>query len=436
MTTDATERVHTPSTGDAVAGSMVEVIGGPTGRHAATGRRGWSYAAAVLSALSSVFVALGVLQKNHCVTAGWATPGSIWRECYSDLPLAVNTHASQPWGTGGPGSTQPVLTAVLTWLVRLAAPDGYGVHAQRTYFAIAAVIIALCIAGCVSLVCSMLPGTPWLAAHLALSPVLIVASLVSFDAFGVLLATAGLWAWHRRNPLLTGILLGAATMARTYPILFALAILFTALRDRRVRELTLMLAGLLGTLAVLLGAASLLGNPLQPYTAWWHAQVSYGSPLLILQNAGLTVPAAGASWIAIAGWVTAVGIGAALCLRPAHFTPLAPLLLTMLVIVMLTGKTMTVQQSLWVLPLIALCGFHWREHLVWAGVEVLYFAMLWMYVGSSSNPGKALAPEGYAIFLIARLAAYAGLAWVSWESAEELQDVQHPEWIPADAAFE
>lgn len=422
-------RMKTPSRGDQIASGAVEVIGGPTGRHAAIGRRGWSYAVPVLSALASVMVALGVLQKNHCVSNGWSTPGSLWRECYSDLPLAVGSNASQPWATGGPGNTQPVLTALLTWLVRQVVPDGFGPRPQRTYFAIAAVIIALCIAGCVVLLASMLPDTPWLAAHMALSPVLITSALISFDAFGVLLTTGALWAWYRRNPVLTGVLLGAATMARSYPLIVAVAILLVALRDRRARDAVLTSAGLLGSTAVLLGGASLLGDALGPYRTWWHSDASYGSPWMLLQIMHLQIPAEGASWLAVAGWVAAVGVGFALVQRPAYLTPLAPLALTMLVIVMCTGKTMTPQQALWVLPFLALCAFHWREHLIWAGVELVYFAMLWMYVGSSSNPAKALPGGGYAVFLVVRLVTYGALAWVSWESAEELQDVQEPDEV-------
>jgi len=68
------------------------------------------------------------------------------------------------------------------------------------------------------------PRTPWRAAHIALSPVLVLAGLVSVDLLGVLLASAALWAWGRSRVVLAGVMMGLAISARSYPLVLLVAI--------------------------------------------------------------------------------------------------------------------------------------------------------------------------------------------------------------------
>ena len=418
-----------PSRGDGVARLATEVIGGPTGRYAAIGRRGWPYAAAILSALASVFVAIDVLQKNHCIRSGWGTPGSLWRECYSDLAVGTaGAPGATPWSHGGVGETQPPLTAFLTWGLQHFVPSGTLLQEQQRYFMIGAAVIALLIGITVIATASIARGTPWLAAHVALSPVLLTASLVSFDLFGVALATLGLAAWARRRPALAGALLGAGVMARSYPLIIIAAIILFSVRNRRLDDVARLVIGAVVLIAAVLGLSYAVGgDPLAPYRAWNNTAASYGSPWLIAEIAHVDIPTHALTILAVLGWVVALLVGVYLVTRPDVPTRLAPLAFTMLVIVMITGKSMSVQSCLWVLPFVALTALRWREHLVWAGVEVIYFAMTWMYVALSSNPGKALPAAGYAIFCAVRLIAYIGIAWTSWETAEDLDDVLDPQ---------
>lgn len=409
-------RVRTPSLveGPAIVGS--QVFGGPVGRLATIGRRGWPFVAALLSAAASVMVALSVLQKSHCVKVGWGSPGSLWRACYSDIPIGGGA-AGGPWATGGPGQSQPVLTAVLTWFAQKIVPGGTSLEQQQMLFAVGAVIVVVCIALTVTATAATLRDTPWLAAHVALSPVLITASMVSFDVFGVALAAVGLWAWARHRPLLAGALLGAAVMARSYPLVFVAVLIMLCLRDGRRHDLTRLIAGVLGVCAISIGlAVAVGGQPLAPYAAWNDAGPGYGSVWLLLQTAGLAIPAHPLTVIAVAGWVLALLVGfIALRVRPdAAFAPLA---LTLLVIVLLTGKAISVQACLWVLPLLALSAVRWRDHLIWAGVEIVYFIMVWMYVAAPSNPAKGLPAAAFAVFSLARSLAYIGIAWAAWDSS-------------------
>lgn len=420
-------RLTVPSRGEGVAGWSSQVIGGPVGRYAAVGRRGISYSVTVLSALASVMVALGALSKTYCISNGWGAPDSLWRTCYSDLAVGLTTEGG-PWAKGSAGDNQPVLTAVLHWVIRQITPDGSTLAVQQYYFAFGAVVIALSVAAAVIALAGALRDTPWLAAHLALSPVLITASLVSFDAFGVALATVGLVLWLRDNSLAAGVLLGAAVMARTYPLIIVAAIVLVALRDRRTADLTRLLAAGTAVVVVCFGVAHLAGgDPFTVYRTWNAASPGYGSPWFVLTLLKVPVAASTATWLAVAGWVLALLVGVYLVRRPRHLTPLPPLALTMLVIVMATGKTFPVQQALWILPLLALTAVRWREHLLWAGVEVAYFVLTMLYIASRSDVDKGVPAALYLVFALIRLIAWGAITWISWETAEELQDFHDPD---------
>lgn len=401
-----------------------QVVGGPVGRYAAVGRRGWAYVAAVLSSLASVLIALGVLQKNHCVRSGWSTPGSLWRECYSDLPVAVTgTEGSSPWAVGGAGHSQPVLTAVLTWALRHLVPSGTSLSQQQAYFAIGAVVIALLVAGTVAATALALEDTPWLAAHVALSPVLITAALISFDMLGVALMAGGLAAWARRKPVLAGVLLGAATMARSFPALVLVAIALVALREGQRSATVRLLVGALVTIGVVLGLAYAWGgDPLEVYGTWADQGPSYGSPWLVLQIMKVAIPAGPLTLITVIGWAVALMTGAYLATDRRRALPAAPVALLMVVIVMVTAKSLSVQAAVWVLPLVALSALRWRDHLLWAGAELIYFGGVWLYVGTSFDANKALPGPAYAVLVMLRLIALIGLAWAAVATHDELED--------------
>jgi hypothetical protein len=86
----------------------------------------------------------------------------------------------------------------------------------------------------------------------------------------------------------------------------------------------------------------------------------------------------------------------------------------MLVIVLVTGTTLTPQASLWLLPLVALVGLRWRDHLIWAGVEAAYFVAVWLYIAGLTTPDRGLPGPDYAGFVLARVAAVVYLAVRVW----------------------
>lgn len=106
----------------------------------------------------------------------------------------------------------------------------------------------------------------------------------------------------------------------------------------------------------------------------------------------------------------------------------APLALALLAAVLLTAKMLPVQTSLLLLPLIALSGLRWRDHLIWAGTELVYFVGVWLYIAGESTSNRGLPATFYLIMLLARLA---GIAWIgtqgvlAYRSSKDAESVPH-----------
>jgi hypothetical protein len=423
-----------PTRSDPVAAAASQVIGGPLGRYTALARHtavaSWQPAAAILAGLSSLTIALGVLQKGHCLTRGWSNPDQFWHACYSDLPLSSGVGNALPYVSGSPPLNQPLISGLAMWLVGLAVPDGSILARQQWYFALWAVLVTLLVAALVVVTAASVRRAPWRAAHVALSPVLLLAGLVSVDLLGVLLASVALWAWGRNKIVLAGFVLGLAISARTYPLVLLVAIGLLAVRSGKVGAWA-RLAGM--TLATFLAVSLpwLLINAeglLSVYRAWWRGAASYGSIWMVpgLLGAG---PPSRVSVLVILGWVVAVVVGAIFALGMGRRPSVAEVSLVMLVIVVLTGKAVPVQAALWVLPLIALVGVTWRDHLIWAGVEAAYFVGVWLYIAGLSKPDRGLPPRYYSELIVLRLLAWLFVLVQVWRMARsrEPASTQDPE---------
>ncbi|WP_337061790.1 glycosyltransferase 87 family protein [Kineococcus sp. G2] len=412
-----------PTAADPVLRGASEVLGGPAGRRL-TGRvPWWAQPLPVLLALTSVLVALGALTKHRCRALGWSAPDQFTHACYSDLPV-VYTSSGLAAGLGpyadGVSLGQPPLTAALAWLVGLFAPDGTGADAQRGYFDAAAVVVLL--AALVTVAAAAVAAGArrrWDALLLALSPLLVLSALVSFDLVGVALATAGLAAWARRRPVTAGLLLGLAVAARTYPLLLLLAIALVALRAGRRRAA-------LTTLAVALAAWAAVNVPValaapDAWSAhlrdWFGRAAGYGSPWLLpqlVERAGGDADATGlppgaVTALTVCTWVAWVLLVALLVLWAPRRPRLPQVAFLLVAGVCLLGPAFPVQASLWLAPLAALAVPRWREHLLWWAAEAASFGAVWLFIAGQSTPERALPPQFYALFLLLRLAA---LAWL------------------------
>jgi hypothetical protein len=409
-----------PSWTDPVVTVATRAVGGPLGRYAVVGARGPAGVAAVLVALGAVMLALGVVQKGHCLVRSWTAPDQFWRACYSDLPVvhvsSPLAHRALPWAGESP-STQPPLSGAVMWLIAQVSPQtGPGAAAQQWVFVLWALLATVTLVLAVLAAVALQPRRPWQAAHLAVSPVLVTLALVSTDLLGVALMLLGLWAWSRDRPWLAGVLLGPALLVRPFPALVLVAVVLLALRQRQWLPAARTVVGAtLGALAVLVPLLLAEPQALTGAQRWWGQPAGYGAVQMVPQLLGLSVPAPVTSAVAVTGWVAALGWGWWRSRRPGPAPGLVPLSAVMLAVVVLTAASLSVQSGLWLLPLLALSTRPWWEHLLWAAAETLHFVTTWLHIAYAEDPGRGLPPDAYAGVVLLRAAAW---VWLTWRLAQ------------------
>ncbi|MFV0463601.1 MAG: hypothetical protein ACK5MP_10485 [Nostocoides sp.] len=434
-----------PSDLAGVSDRALEPIGGPRGRRATAAT--WATRVWPLVLLAVIPVQLSLLQKAWCLDHGWTNQTQFWRACFSDLPGQAQGgglwQGFSAYVTGLAGVDQPVVTGAVMAAVGDLVPAGTLVQQQRGYVLWFAVLTAVLVIIMTMMVAAALPAHPGRAAQVALSPVVFLTALVSADIVGVALCTAGIWAWARRRPVLAGALLGVAVLARTYPVMVLVALVLLAVRTGRWSQVgrTLIAAGAAMAAIVI---PFLVVNPpavTAAYAAWWRLDAGFGSPWLIPQLLatastadsappgineimsvlrsvfGQALPIGVVTGLAVFGMLLALVLGALLALGAPRRPTLAQLALFMTAIVLVTGKSFPVQASLWLVPLVALAGLRWRDHLIWAGTEAVHFVAVWLYIGGLSRPDRGLPPAWYAVFLLVRILGVLYVAWRVWRTA-------------------
>jgi uncharacterized membrane protein len=383
--------------------------------------------AAILSALAALPLGFGILFRAPCIRTHWTGTEQFWAACYSDLPnayrdagLSRGIAAYLQGGADAPVTGQPPLTGLLLTLVASLVPDGREGTRIAWYFALWSVLITILVLAMIWMVASS-ARRPWVAAHLALSPVVALVAFISADAVGVALATAGLWAWGRRHTTSAGVLLGLAIAARSYPVLILVAIGLLALRAGRLRDYR-RTAGYAVLVALAVWAGVWLTNPAaaaSAYSGWASAGAGYGSPWLLPQLAGHPFPTGFVTALAVTGWVLALVLGSALALSSARRPTIAEVSLVMVGIVLVTGKSFTVQSALWLVPLVALAAVQWRDHLIWAGTEAVNFVTVWLVIAATTVPDRGLPSSWYATFAMIRVVAVLWLVASVWLRARD-----------------
>lgn len=408
---------------DPLVAAASTVIGGPLGRYSdirtvphggSSPRSGlrvlpWAPVAGILALAATLLLGGGLVQKRHCLENGWGAPGVFWKSCYSDLPSAA----------GEALSAQPVGTALLLRLNDAAASSNPLLTQEQGRYlgwAFTAAVVLVMLVIVTTLTCRR---APWSAAHVALSPLILLVVLVAPDLWGVTLTSVGLWLWSRDRPVSAGIIMGVAIAARTYPILVVVVIGLLALRAGAANRWA-VLAGwsiISGTFVSLGGALALRMDPTGAYRVWAGAEAGLGSPwyLATLGNKPLQIGVL--TVLTVLGWVLAIAVGVALTFSARHRPTVAEVSLVVVAIVLVTSKSFPVQASLWLLPLVALAGFRWRDHLVWAASETMYFVVLWLYLGGRDESQPSMSAGWFAVFLILRVAGVLWLAYVAARGA-------------------
>lgn len=454
---------------DPVVRAASAVIGGPPGRRLAPGRSIWQ-AAPVLILLAVAVLAAGVVQKQHCRAQGWSSPDMFWHACYSDLPIVFSGKALdadprpglRDLVAGDAAAGQPPLASAAIWVTSGFVGEG-GVRGQREFFDLSALLLAALLAVAVAAVAALARrsrGRPWDAAHLALSPVLVTAGLISYALLAVALLALSLRAWQRERPVPAGIWLGLAVAASPALAVVVLALGVLGARTRWPVAPAVAAAVVTWFGVRLVVVQGVTGGLADAFTAWRTAAPGYGSLWLVPQLLGRIQPNPPTSWpgrvvVGLTGWifhlsplsgrvaaVLSVLLFAALVAAVVRLTAtrppadpaapagdpagagapdhapddaglpgrvLAPLALALLCAALVCATSLPVQSSLLLLPLIALSGLAWRDHLIWAVGECAYFVGVWLFIAADSAPGKGLSAPVFLVLLLARLGS---IGWI------------------------
>ena len=433
-----TQPVVSPSRVDPVVRSASEVVGGPAGRRLSSATGFWR-AVPVLVVMAIAMIGLAGVQKQHCRAQGWSTPDQFWHACYSDIAVLYGSSAlggpdrpglTEAVGQGGLG--QPPLASAAMWLVSALVP-GDTTSPERRFFDFSALLLAVALAVGVMAVAVAAGRRRWDAAHLAVSPVLVTAGLVSYELLAVALVGAALLAWKRERWLVSGVLLGLAVAAAPATAGVGVAMLAVAIRAERARSGVIAVAAGLVTwfgvrIVLLPGVTGGLGAA---WRDWKDSAPGYGSTWLIPQLVEASRPARHHNWLAdwwfgagslapstatalallaIIGVIVMVSM---LVLMAPQPPALAPVALVAVAGFLAASKSLPVQACLLLLPLIALSGMRWRDHLIWATAELAYFVAVWLYIGAQSDPNRGLPASFYVCFLLARLAA---MGWIGLQA--------------------
>lgn len=412
-------REHEP--GDLLPQDASPVIGGRLGRRAAPRQRSLRHLVPLIVAMVLVPMSGAVVRQGHCVRQGWNGDEQFWRGCFSDLPaqyqLAGLDSGLAGWLTSGRSPEQmPLLSGLMALLGGFVPADSGWLDASRWYMAMWTALLAACAVVGVWCVARLRPQRLDLATQLALSPVYVVAVLLSGDLVVVTLVLAAMLARGLRRPTVAGVLLGLALLGHAWVGIVLLALLVSARRFGYREEATrtalvaVLTAGALAAVLLIVAPEVVTG----PLTTWWGQHAGYGSVLMMPDLVGHPLPGWVSRGFAVLGWLGAAyaaWIMAKRAWRPATWAQVAAFAVPVLA---LTGTSVPVQAALWVLPLAILAGVSWRTHLGFVAVEAVHATALWMHIGAASDADKGLPGSWYAIVVLGRAIAWCFLLWSIW----------------------
>ncbi|MBM6403539.1 hypothetical protein JQN72_04685 [Phycicoccus sp. CSK15P-2] len=397
-------------------GGLTTALGGPRGAFGRPGPRGVARLAPVVLLLGLPLL-VASLRQSACAAQGYEGQVPVWRMCASPMLASVTDDGAGrgvlAYLSGDAPLDVPVVPGTVTTLLATLAP-GAGLEQQRWVLVLWTLTVALLLAGLVVAVGTVRRHRAADPVALALSPVLALTVLLSAELVPVALATVAVRAWSRRRPGLAGALAGVAVLGARPAVLVLLALALTppdGLRHARRR----LLGSAAATVVIVLGPLAALDPDLvvYPLREWWAAGAGPGSPWFVPTLAEHPLGPSRAAVLSLLGLLLATGLVLLLAARGRR-PATADLALVGLLVALATGVAYPVQTAVWLVPFVALAGVRWREHLLWAGAEVVHAVALHAWLAAESDPAHGLPAGWYATALVLRLLALGRLGWVVW----------------------
>ncbi|MFJ5862220.1 glycosyltransferase family 87 protein [Pseudarthrobacter sp. NPDC092439] len=393
-------RLMVPSRSDHLLRNFTEVVGGPLGARAEPGvvSPGFFSVDRVLVLLTILAAFAGLLVKGYCRVNGWDTPSQFYSTCYSDLPDIFRNRglADGAFPIAAGQFEYPALTGLIAGITAWLVPGSGATDARiLAYFDLNAVLLAAAAMVAVLATARLAGRRAWDASFVALAPGIILAGTINWDLWTVALLAVGMYFFATGRLVASGLLVGLAAATNLYPLMFLVAVALLSVRTGRFRPLAVSSAAAgAGWLAVNVPfmAANAAGWGYY-FTSLADRPAGYGSPWFAynLLAERLNRPALSAEAVNVLSsglFLLACAAIALVALSAPRRPRLAQLLFLLVAAFILTGKAYSPQYVVWLIPLFALVRPHWREFLVWQGIEGLHWGAVWMYLGQVTSAGS------------------------------------------------
>ncbi|GAA0209253.1 glycosyltransferase family 87 protein [Corynebacterium riegelii] len=423
---DPKHRVQ-PGRTEPLAKGWVDYLGGPMGRYAQIGRaRFWTPLRAIF-ALAYVFLTLGGLSKANCslgkpdddgvMQLNWDGNRQFTSFCYNDIvPLYGARGLDQPgfvydysWVEDGLTRYMeyPVLAGLFQQFTAFISRNTYFVASRFLpevgwYFWMTVLFLSIIWICTARMVAELAGNRIWDTLLVVGSPLLIMHAFTNWDIPSIFFLVAALLAARNKKWWLAGILIGAGTSFKLWPLFVLGAYLTIAIRKRNLVPFFKMLAATVVTWLVInvpvyLRNADAWGefNRLNTDRGWeWttiYAVISRtfgwsgfdsgeGAPV-ILNTVTFVLFAAGCLAVLIMG------------LKAPKEPRVAELLCLIVGFFLLFNKVWSPQYSIWLIVPAVLALPHWKLLLTWMTVDMMVWPVLMWHMLGTDNlglPGEVL----------------------------------------------
>jgi len=356
----------------------------------------------------AIFTSLLSFAKfNYCAATNWESPGQYVHACYSDLPALFSerglSKGDWAYSNGEDSVEYPVVTGVVMWALAQITPSGP--DALQWYFYINVFSLALLFIFISLIVFKFRPEFAYLS---VIAPAAIASLYINWDLWAIISMLGAIYWFDRKKLDLSALALGISIATKFMPIFLLLPIALIFFRRHQLRSairyfIITVLAFAAINLPVYLttpeGWLRFYQLNLDRGSDWgslWYALTAIGVNLANLNYLSILVLLAGL---------------AALCIYVLELRivpSLASLSFIVLAIVMCASKVYSPQYVLWLTPLAVIALIDKRDvhaFWIWQGAEVLYHFAIWQHLATVTGAKFGLPLFGYAVILLARIAA-------------------------------
>lgn len=409
-----------PGDSEPVARDFIDAIGGRFGRYAQVGTQRFWTPLRVLITTSLVFLSMGFLTKANCiqgsrndegvVSLNWSGNRQYASACYNDIvPLFGGRGLDAPgfpyafsWQEGDLTRYMeyPVLGGIFQWIcgsiTRFLYPvvDALPFHSlpqSGLYFIVTALALSFFWVLIIRMMVELTGNRVWDTVLVAASPLVAVHAFTNWDIPAIASVVGAMLAVKRGNPVIAGILIGAGTAFKLWPLYVLGAYAVLAFRQRNFKPFVHMtLAAAVVWLVV--NVPVMIAYP-QAWNEFLRLNRERGAEwTTIYQVIDRNIPFSFndptvlnvISFVLFAGSCVAILV---LGLKVQRTPRVAELVFLIVAAFLLFNKVWSPQYSLWLVPLAVLAFPQWKVLFPWMLTDAMVWPILMWHMLGVENKG-------------------------------------------------